>query len=128
MSELDEESPAQAPAGRTDDVVLAEKAVVASMIAYRHAAEEALDLLGGEHPTNHRELVLDARDEANRNAGVRRQCRRRCGGSSSYHGRGSYGPGCGCGICLLGGQWWWRCRSEGRRHPHGGDVRLCGGN
>jgi replicative DNA helicase len=48
VSVLDEESPAQAPAGRTDDVVLAEKAVIASMIASRHAAEEALDLLGGE--------------------------------------------------------------------------------
>lgn len=34
--------------GRTDDVILAEKAVLASMIAYRDAAEELLELLGGE--------------------------------------------------------------------------------
>jgi replicative DNA helicase len=43
-----DEAPVIAPPGRTDDILLAEKAVVASMIAYRHAAEELLDLLGAE--------------------------------------------------------------------------------
>jgi replicative DNA helicase len=42
------ETPVIAPPGRTDDVLLAERAVIASMIAYKHAAEELLDLLGAE--------------------------------------------------------------------------------
>jgi replicative DNA helicase len=45
MTALDD-SPAVAAPGRTDDVVLAEKAVLASMIASRAIAEEALDMLG----------------------------------------------------------------------------------
>lgn len=47
MTALDD-APVTAPPGRTDDVTLAEKAVLASMIASRSAAEELLDLLGPE--------------------------------------------------------------------------------
>jgi replicative DNA helicase len=45
MTELDE-APVTAEPGRTDDVILAEKAVLASMIAFRPAAEELADALG----------------------------------------------------------------------------------
>lgn len=47
MTALDD-PPAVAGPGRTDDVLLAEKAVLASMIASRAAAEELLDLLPAE--------------------------------------------------------------------------------
>jgi hypothetical protein len=41
-----DDAPVLAAPGRTAEVVLAEKAVLASMIASRAVAEEALDLLG----------------------------------------------------------------------------------
>lgn len=47
MTALDD-TPVTAVPGRTDDVILAEKAVLASMIGFRDAAEELLDLLGPE--------------------------------------------------------------------------------
>jgi replicative DNA helicase len=46
MTALDDEAPPATAPGRTDDVVTAEREVLASMIASRPAAEEALDLLG----------------------------------------------------------------------------------
>lgn len=45
MTDFDD-APVTAAPGRTDDVLLAEKAVLASMIASRPAAEELLDVLG----------------------------------------------------------------------------------
>lgn len=42
------EAPEAAAPGRTDDVLLAEKSVLASMICSRAAAEEMTDMLGGE--------------------------------------------------------------------------------
>jgi replicative DNA helicase len=47
MTALDD-APVTSPPGRTDDVILAEKAVLAAMIASRTAAEDLLDLLGPE--------------------------------------------------------------------------------
>lgn len=45
-----EESPVMAAPGRTDDVAAAEREVLASMIASRQAAENALDLFGLDDP------------------------------------------------------------------------------
>lgn len=49
MTALDE-APVMAGPGRTDDVALAEKELLASMIASRRAAEDALDMLGPDDP------------------------------------------------------------------------------
>jgi replicative DNA helicase len=45
-----DEAPVMAGPGRTDDVALAEKELLASMIASRQAAEDALDMFGPDDP------------------------------------------------------------------------------